>query len=58
MKYRKSALSAAIVACMTFGAQAQDASPEPSSGEQATQLDTVTVTGYRVARERQQRESG
>ena len=54
MKYRKSALSAAIVACMTFGAQAQDASPEPSSGEQATQLDTVTVTGYRVSLEKSQ----
>ena len=54
MKYRKSALSAAIVACMSFGAHAQDASQEPSSGEQPTQLDAVTVTGYRVSLEKSQ----
>jgi iron complex outermembrane receptor protein len=54
MKYRKSALSVAIVACISFGAHAQDAGPEPSSDDQATQLDTVTVTGYRVSLEKSQ----
>ncbi len=49
MKYRKSALSAAIVACITFSAHAQDAGQEPSSNEQATELDAVTVTGYRMS---------
>lgn len=54
MKYRKSALSAAIVACMTFGAHAQDASQEPDSDAKPTQLDAVTVTGYRVSVEKSQ----
>ena len=54
MKYRKSALSVAIVACISFSAHAQDAGQEPSSDDQATQLDTVTVTGYRVSLEKSQ----
>src|SRR5215207_6115159 len=54
MKYRKSALSAAIVASIAFGAHAQEASQAPSSTEQATQLDTVTVTGYRLSLEKSQ----
>ncbi|WP_141452904.1 TonB-dependent receptor [Pseudoxanthomonas sp. z9] len=44
MKYRKSALSAAVIACIAFNAQAQEASD----------LDTVTVTGYRVSLEKSQ----
>lgn len=48
MKYRKSALSTAVVACIAFSAHAQDA------GEQTTELDTVTVTGYRLSLERSQ----
>ena len=51
MKYRKSALSAAIVACITFNAHAQDAT---SSNEQTKELDTITVTGYRVSLEKSQ----
>lgn len=54
MKYRKSALSSAIVACMAFSAHAQDASQAPSSDEQVKQLDTVTVTGYRISLEKSQ----
>ncbi|MEZ0470107.1 TonB-dependent receptor [Luteimonas salinilitoris] len=54
MKYRKSALSAAIVACIAFNAHAQDASQAPNSTEQAKQLDTVTVTGYRGSLEKSQ----
>lgn len=54
MKYRKSALSSAIVACIAFGAHAQDASQAPSSGEQVKQLDAVTVTGYRLSLEKSQ----
>ena len=50
MKYRKSALSTAVVACIAFSAHAQDAS---SQGD-ATQLDTVTVTGYRASLEKSQ----
>jgi iron complex outermembrane recepter protein len=48
MKYRKSALSTAVVACIAFSAHAQDAN------EQTTELDTVTVTGYRLSLERSQ----
>jgi iron complex outermembrane recepter protein len=48
MKYRKSALSTAVVACIAFSAHAQEA------GEQTTELDTVTVTGYRLSLERSQ----
>lgn len=44
MKYRKSALSAAIVACIAFNAQAQEVS----------NLDTVTVSGYRTSLEKSQ----
>ncbi|WP_368564313.1 TonB-dependent receptor [Pseudoxanthomonas sp. UTMC 1351] len=51
MKYRKSALSAAIVACITFNAHAQDAT---STNEQVQQLDAITVTGYRVSLEKSQ----
>jgi iron complex outermembrane receptor protein len=51
MKYRKSALSAAIVACITFNAHAQDAT---STNESVQQLDAVTVTGYRVSLEKSQ----
>ncbi len=47
MKYRKSALPAAIVACLAFNAQAQQT-------QQASDLDTVTVTGYRVSLEKSQ----
>lgn len=54
MKYRKSALSSAIVACIAFSAHAQDASQAPSSNEQVKQLDTVTVTGYRISLEKSQ----
>ncbi|KAF1722771.1 TonB-dependent receptor [Pseudoxanthomonas wuyuanensis] len=50
MKYRKSALSAAIVASIAFSAHAQEAG---SQGD-ATQLDTITVTGYRASLERSQ----
>lgn len=51
MKYRKSALSAAIVACITFNAYAQDAT---STNEQVQQLDAITVTGYRASLEKSQ----
>lgn len=50
MSYRKTALSAAIVMCLgiTAHAQAQDsAAPQAASGEQATELDRVVVTGIR-----------
>ena len=43
MRYRKSVLSAAIVTCLSFSAHAQDA------GQQATELDTVVVTGIRAS---------
>lgn len=43
MRYRKSVLSAAIVTCLSFSAHAQDA------GTQATELDTVVVTGIRAS---------
>jgi iron complex outermembrane recepter protein len=48
MKYRKSVLSASIVTCLAFGAQAQDASPQPA----ATDLDTIQVVGIRGALEK------
>ncbi|MGH8027399.1 MAG: TonB-dependent receptor [Pseudoxanthomonas sp.] len=54
MKYRKSALSAAIVTCIAFSAQAQEASQEPSTSDKTQQLDTITVTGYRVSLEKSQ----
>lgn len=65
MKYRKSALSAAIVASMAFSANAQDASQASSTDEQAssqasstdeqaTELDTITVIGYRASLEKSQ----
>lgn len=51
MSYRKTALSAAIVMCLgiTAHAQAQDSAAQSpaASGEQATELDRVTVTGIR-----------
>lgn len=43
---RKTLLSAAIVSCLAFGAQAQEAAPT------ATDLDTVTVTGIRGSMEK------
>ncbi|AMJ56250.1 MULTISPECIES: TonB-dependent receptor [Stenotrophomonas] len=43
MRYRKSVLSAAIVTCISFSAHAQEA------GKQATDLDTVVVTGIRAS---------
>jgi len=48
MKHRKSVLAAAIVTCLAFpaAAQAQDAQP------QATELDTVVVTGIRGSMEK------
>ncbi|WP_066093917.1 TonB-dependent receptor [Xanthomonas massiliensis] len=48
MKHRKTLLSAAIVSCLSFAAQAQDA----SSTQQATDLDTVQVTGIRGSMEK------
>lgn len=45
MNHRKTVLSAAIVACLSFGAHAQQASP----AQQATDLDTVQVTGIRAS---------
>ena len=44
--YRKTLLSVAITGCLTFSANAQDAQP------QATDLDTVTVTGIRGSMEK------
>ncbi len=44
MRYRKSVLSAAIVTCLSFSAQAQEA---PS--QDATDLDRVVVTGIRAS---------
>ena len=44
--HRKTLLSAAIVSCLAFSAHAQDAQP------QATDLDTVTVTGIRGSMEK------
>jgi len=63
MKYRRSVLSAAIVACLGFVAQAQaqeaaaqgaeqDRPPEAAAGEEATELDTVIVVGIRGSMER------
>ncbi|SBV36812.1 TonB-dependent receptor [uncultured Stenotrophomonas sp.] len=43
MRYRKSVLSAAIVTCLSFSAHAQEA----GQGTQATDLDTIVVTGIR-----------
>ncbi|WP_411833658.1 TonB-dependent receptor [Pseudoxanthomonas mexicana] len=50
MNYRKSVLSAAIVTCLGFTAhaQAQDAPP----AQEATELDTVIVTGIRGSMEK------
>jgi iron complex outermembrane receptor protein len=48
MKYRKSVLSTAIVTCIAFGAQAQDAGKQPSP----TDLDTVQVVGIRGSMEK------
>ncbi len=50
MNYRKSVLSAAIVTCLGFAAhaQAQDAPP----AQEATELDTVIVTGIRGSMEK------
>lgn len=47
MKYRKSLLSVAVATglVVSMQAQAQDAAPQPA--QQATELDTVTVTGIR-----------
>jgi len=45
MRYRKSVLSAAIVTCLSFSAHAQEA----RQGTQATDLDTVVVTGIRAS---------
>jgi iron complex outermembrane receptor protein len=54
MNYRKSMLSAAIVAALGFGAQVQAQATAPASREEAadetddaTELDTVVVTGVR-----------
>jgi len=44
--HRKTLLSAAIVSCLAFGAHAQEAQP------QATDLDTVIVTGIRGSMEK------
>ncbi|MGB3393928.1 MAG: TonB-dependent receptor [Stenotrophomonas sp.] len=44
--HRKTLLSAAIVSCLAFGAHAQEAQP------QATDLDTITVTGIRGSMEK------
>jgi len=63
MTYRKSALSAAIVACLGFGlsahAQAQDATgdqdqprAQASQASDATELETVVVTGIRGSMEK------
>jgi TonB-dependent receptor len=63
MTYRKSALSAAIVACLGFGfsahAQAQDtgsdqdqAGATASQADEATDLETVTVVGIRASLEK------
>jgi len=49
MNYRKSALSTAIVTCIAFGAQAQDAAPQQPS---PTDLDTVQVVGIRGSMEK------
>ncbi|MEZ0471413.1 TonB-dependent receptor [Luteimonas salinilitoris] len=46
MTYRKSVLSAAIVTCLAFNAQAQE-STDTGSQEDATDLETVTVVGIR-----------
>ncbi len=48
MKYRTSALSAAIVTCLSFGAHAQDT----SNSQDAVDLDTVQVTGIRGSLEK------
>ncbi len=45
MRYRKSVLSAAIVTCLSFSANAQQA---PQQGE-ATDLDRIVVTGIRAS---------
>ncbi len=50
MSYRKTALSAAIVMCLSITAhaqQAQDSAAPPAPENQATELDRVTVTGIR-----------
>lgn len=52
MKYRTSALSAAVVACLSFTAQAQQstASEEPqTAADPVTELDTMIVTGIRAS---------
>jgi iron complex outermembrane recepter protein len=56
MKYRRSVLSAAIVACLGFVAQAQaqeattqEAEQAPTTDEEATELDAVVVLGIRGA---------
>jgi iron complex outermembrane receptor protein len=46
MRYRKSVLSAAIVTCLSFSAHAQEAGQQ---GAQATDLDTIVVTGIRAS---------
>jgi iron complex outermembrane receptor protein len=55
MTYRKSALSAAIVACLGFSAhaQAQDSQNDaPASQESVTDIEKVIVTGIRGSMER------
>ena len=51
MKYRKSMLSAAITVCLGVSAHAhaQDATTPSNTGDEATELGTVVVTGIRGA---------
>ena len=56
MKYRRSVLSAAIVACLGFAAQAQaqdattqEQAQDPQSSDEITELDTITVVGIRAS---------
>lgn len=51
MKYRRSVLSAAIVACLGIAAQAQaqEAAPVSAADEEATEFDAIVVRGIRGA---------
>lgn len=50
MSYRKTALSAAIVMCLSVTAHAQDAAPtQAAAAGDATELDKVVVTGIRAS---------
>ncbi|MFC3714547.1 TonB-dependent receptor [Luteimonas soli] len=57
MTYRKSALTAAIVACLGFSAHvhaqdSQDPPPAPADQDDVTDIETVIVTGIRGSMER------